>query len=250
MSDSDFSIKRIWRLMAMDWIAREKEFLIVGLSVLLVIFFLQLGSWWLWKVGFTPFVREYVILFIVTGIMFTTGSFRDLRSHQAAYSLCLPATTLEKYLARYIWTGPLYVVAFNLVYCLALVSSHAFVRLILNKDIPLMPVFHVMVFKYLAMYFFLHAVYFCGTLASRGQNVLITTAVLAVLAAVNFVIVPFALLGTSGAPFALYYLTSNSNYVPVRIVRTTIDLVYLEVFVLGMPLLWVSAYLLLKEKEA
>lgn len=73
-------------------------------------------------------VREfYHVVFVITGLIFTSQVFMELHAPNQAYSfLTLPVSTLEKLLGSWFITSPLYVLAYTAAtYAIYLISSLA-----------------------------------------------------------------------------------------------------------------------------
>lgn len=249
MHDIDFSLRRVFKMICNDLYVRRMQIATSAVIILAVYWSFALLSWIQLRVGNPSYGSFYLFEFCLFGMVFTADSFREAATlRTGVLFLGQPASVMEKYLARFIWTGPGYVLAFNVFWYAATIILSLMVRLFLSKDISVFPLVPEKIVINISLYFLLHAIMLAGAVLFKKSHFLLS----------------FAGMGVSWfATILLLMLLNVRNFIVVFIgiqwvnqvaysesirhkVLLTDTLIYNCFF---MPLLWFAAYWLFREKE-
>jgi len=188
-----FSLPRFRRLFANDALRVAKSVALSSLALLCLTCALYVGNF---EPGDTPTdpplgVVLFIIYVLCAGLLLTSESFRDMHHPLERYHyLMLPVSNLERFLSRYLLTGPLFV-----LYALAAFTVMDWVGNLLAgwlKDAaqplfsPAVPPVSIV----LRVYLFLHVIGFLGAIAFRSLN-LVKTALATVVVAFSLLVVGY-----------------------------------------------------------
>ena len=123
--------------------------------------------------------RNHIIFYIVgltlLGAIFTSASFNELNNKSSAlHYLSIPASTLEKLVSKWLVTGIIYVIAFNVFYFLFTVLSNILTTALFGVSAPTFNPFEKQVqldlmspFFISKLYLALHTTYLAGAVCFR-----------------------------------------------------------------------------------
>jgi len=160
-----FSLPRFWQLLQREFAQNKKIIFLIAAVIVLVIVFNGLGWAYNREYEFNEFAYPFYLL--VSGFVLTSLSFTDMnRSDNKLFYLTLPSSTLEKFISRWLITGPGFAILFTLLYWFATSVALSLGITIFDFNIGAFNFFayeHPLIFQvYLAVQtlFLLGAVYF------------------------------------------------------------------------------------------
>jgi hypothetical protein len=249
MLDTTFSIVRVAQIIRNDIYERRRELLLNGAVALTTYFGYQLVLWHGTGGAVPSFDRIFTLFLWTFGVAITSGSFKssaDLRN--GSFFLSLPASVFEKFIARWLLTGPLYILAFTLLIYLSNILLYPILVLVFKRPVPFLPIIPLTIMESIAVYYVLHSVMLCGSVLFRRNHFGMT---MASIGGAFFIlgIVCTPLFGREASlVFTFNGFAFNAEY--SEAVRHRVHLAG-GIFFYGilMPLLWSSTYLLFREKE-
>jgi len=236
-------------MMLNDLYLRRKELAVMAGLVLAVFWSFSLLSWAKDTEWDVPYNWSYPFLFYTLGMALTSGSFRQASSlRDGVLFLSQPAGTSEKFIARFLWTGLGFVLFFNLFWYAATIPLNLMIRLFLSKSIPVLAVVPGKISTTISIYLLLHATMLVGAVLFRKNHFLLTFAGIAI----AWLVISFStvlynkggiVFNFTGVKISGYVYYSEGLRHKVVLADT---LIY---FGLCMPLMWMAAFRLFREKE-
>jgi len=106
---------------------------------------------------------------MIVGLVMTSMSFRDMHHPLERYRyLMLPVSNLERYLGRYLLTGPLYVIFMLVAFTIMDGAGNLVTHLVLNVTEPRFPQFSRITGYIVCGYLCAHVLMFTGAIAFRS----------------------------------------------------------------------------------
>jgi hypothetical protein len=229
------------------------------MSVIVLVGVMILGGSFLIYMAEVPLDKNlqtflFFTILMLAGTIFTSSVFADLGDRRKAIGwLTLPASHFEKYLVAWIYSFLILIVAYTLIFYLAIFIAihlqhvHGRPQVILNVfDKEILPIYLV--------YAFLHAISFFGAVYFEKLHFIKTAftffIVLALLIVINTGLLN-VLLGRridSSLPFGYTRFGDNGQAVDIKL--SGHDNPYLLYLIIILTLIfWVSAYFRIKEKQ-
>ena len=170
-----FDIRRIGLLMKKEiFYQRRAPWIIVGAVFIALMFFhILMASE---KPGPNDLPANHIIFYIITlltlGTIFTSSAFNELNYKSSAHHyLSIPASTLEKLISKWLVTGFLFVVAFNVFYFLYTLLSNVLTSSLFGISAPTFNPFEPQLeldgftpFFFSKLYLAFHTVYLAGAI--------------------------------------------------------------------------------------
>ena len=188
---------------------------------------------------------NYLIWFFILGVAQTAGSFREFAQVGTLQDyLLLPASSLEKWAARWLRTLPLYILGFSVAYTLVALLLQLILFLSGNHDVPFFHPFQPEILDAWKSYLILHALFFTGALQFNRMPIPKTLLTLAI-SGMGFLI----------ATLTVVYLIAGPNGSIDRSIQMEGDFVGISGFwawVIYSAItlfLWFVSFLKLTEKE-
>lgn len=121
------------------------------------------------------FQGAFAIALIVGGLVFTSTIFADMHHPlQRFHYLTLPYSNLERFLSRYVLTGPLFYLYVLLAYFIFEAVASGLARLLVGASPPSFWPFQEAVLWMTAGYFFLHSLMLTGAIYFRSYHLIKT----------------------------------------------------------------------------
>ena len=170
-----FDIRRVGLLLAKEiFYQRRAPWVIVGaLFIFLLIIHLLMASE---DPGPYDLPANHIIFYVLTviilGTIFTSSAFNELNNKSSAHHyLSIPASTLEKLISKWLVTGILFVIAFNVFYFLYALFSNVLTSSFFGMNTPTFNPFERQIqldgfapFFFCKLYLALHTVYLAGAI--------------------------------------------------------------------------------------
>lgn len=137
----------------------------------------------------TTHTSNYLFWFFLMGVVFTAGSFREFAQVGTLQDyLLLPASSLEKWTARWLRTLPLFILGFSVAYTLVALLLQLILFMSGNHDVPFFHPFQPEILDAWKAYLILHALFFAGAVQFNRMPIPKTLLTLAI-AGFGFVLV-------------------------------------------------------------
>ena len=196
----------------------------------------------------------FFTILMLAGTIFTSSVFADLGERRKAIVwLTLPASHFEKYLVAWIYSYLILIVAYTLIFYLAIFTA-IHIQHVHGRPQVILNVFDKQILQMYLVYAFLHAISFFGAVYFEKLHFIKTAftffIVLAVLIVINKGLLSVLLGKTvdSSLPFGYMRLGDNGQAVDIKL--SSQDSPYLLYLMIILTLIfWVSAYFRIKEKQ-
>ena len=252
-----FNLSRFGKLFAKHTAEHYKAYLMSWLVVLgsLLIYFTFRNAMMQRPFEISDQVMTFGFAFIFAGILFTSYIFADLgQSRSAIASLTLPASALEKFMVKWVYTYIIFQGAFILAFYLALEPSQKIAATAAHPG-EIMNILHepgiVQIFLAFAI---LHALAMLGALLFKKLHFVKTAFVMLIVFVVFTLVNKQIMQGTIGikifsaVPFVELAFEEHSGYYRISIPEGSVYTFYL-LTVLAALIIWAAAYFRLKEKQ-
>jgi hypothetical protein len=111
----------------------------------------------------------FAVYLLVVGLVLTSASFQDMHHPLERYRyLLLPISNFERYLSRYLLTGPLFVIFMIVAFTIMDWSGNLVTQWILETSEPLFNQFSKLTWWTVYVYLALHAIMFTGAICFRS----------------------------------------------------------------------------------
>ena len=181
---------------------------------------------------------------IIGGSIFTSLAFNELKAPVGYFYLTFPASMPEKYLSKWIITSLGWTITYIVSYYIFFFIEHMLFRIILGKDLALINILDRGQMIIIGIFLFIHSVYLLGA-AIFKQNAFIkmtiSITVISLLIALAFGLTLYLMDKTSEVHLSGNHLEPHEMEIFGDITKYTM--------IVLTPILWVIAYLRLKETE-
>jgi hypothetical protein len=251
-----FSINRFGRLFKKHTKEHYRNYL---MSVAVLVGVMMLGG------GFLVYMADvqldknlqtffFFSIMLLAGTIFTSNVFADLGERKKAIAwLVLPASHFEKYLVAWIYSFLLFIIAYTLIFYLALFTALN-IQHVHTQRIAILNVFEKQILQMYLVFAFLHAIAFFGAVYFEKLHFIKTAFTFFIIIAVLIIInkgLLSALLGRTvdaSPPFGYLRFGDTGQAVDIKI--DSQDSPYLLYLLIILTfILWVAAYFRLKEKQ-
>ena len=197
----------------------------------------------------------FMMLMMLAGTIFTSTIFSDLGDRKKAVPwLTLPASHFEKYLVAWLYSFPIFLIAYTLIfYGIAFLAVH----LSHSSTHPpeLIDVFDYRVIQLYLLYAFLHGITICGAIYFDKLH-FIKTAFIFFLTIGLFVLLNKVLLGQligksveATPPFSVIIFIDNSRQIAIDLKDREQEIFAVTVMAVAAIILWAVAYFRVREKQ-
>ena len=193
------NFQRIGKIITYDLTLQQKTLALGSLGAIIVFIFL----------GYFNSASGLAALLYGPGLITSSYAFADLKTNPQSL-LILPATNSEKFTARWLATGPLF-----LLYTYGVFALCSMIVVLANK-IPFsaLEIFTIEIAIICAKYFILHAVFFLGAIYFRSLNLIKTSIAIFIILGLLGVLTMLCsyIMCPSCMPVALFQLIDKLNH--------------------------------------
>jgi len=197
----------------------------------------------------------FMMIMLIAGTLFTSTIFSDLGDRKKAIPwLTLPASHFEKYIVAWLYSFPLFLIAYTLVFYavafLAVNLGHS-----TNHPPELINVFDPLILQFFLLYAFLHGITICGAIYFEKLHFIKTAFAFFVGIGLLILFNKFLLgqlIGRSveaTPPFSVIVFTDQTRQVVVGVPSRVQENFALIVLAALSVILWTVAYFRVREKQ-
>jgi hypothetical protein len=249
MLNKEFSFKRVAKIIGNDLYIRRWQFALTAGVVLVWFWTMSLLSWSKHKSGDLPFGYFYLLSLYFCGTAFTFGVFRDISTLKDGVLLITqPALRVEKFIAKFIWSGVGFVIVFNVFWVFASAGIATITNLSFGYKLPVIPKIPLKIVHEITVYTLLHSIAFAGAALFRKKSLILTLLGFGM----GWLIVAVVCSIMDRESISVYFMSirfaenvafSWNTFKKVNIIDTVM------IYGLMMPLLWIAAYQFFKARK-
>lgn len=249
MLSGEFSYKRVAKLICNDIYIMRWTFILSWLVAIVWYWTLTIISWTNAKIGDPNYGFLYKGMFVIYGLFYTMHTWKDYSSlKNGVIHLSQPALASEKFIAKFIWTGPLYVAAFNFFWFISSIGINIISNIFMDSRLPIFPIVPIHIVHVISSYLLLHSVAMAGAMLFKKQSTLLTLACFGVSWLIIAVICSIINVGGFVVTFLSINFVQDVAY-PGEIFRRVNFIDTFVIYALMMPLFWSGSYLLFKHRK-
>jgi len=245
----NFSFRRLALLMRNDLLIQFKSSLVILLAITFGLTLISLLS----KLDHSLLSlhnQSFKILLILGGYLLTASAFKTLHQrNQVGFYLCLPASTLEKFLSRLLLTSVGYIAGLSFLFFTFSVLAAGLSSLLSDSTLPVFNPLNQGNLELMALYLITQSLFLVGAIQFKSMHFIKTIAstwfVLMILVILTIVIL-WAVFDT---PFNHQHFNISLIDINFESLKSTASVLKYLFYFGFAPFFWLIAFLKLKEYE-